>query len=130
MDALEDEITKYQRTDDLQERWRNSRIAKIVTIRVRGENVAPLDVQILLQDRTYLSRVEYTMLEGSYNMTGGQFLGKQMTPWMDLYGETPGPGWQEIKDLPEERPKVGLFFYRSGDARKMLGDFARISFPT
>lgn len=129
IDALEDEVTKYQQTDDLGERWRNSRTGKIITIAVRGHS-APLDVHILLEDRAYVSRIEYTMLEGSYNVTGGQFVGKQMTPWMDLHGETPGPGWEQIAELPEDRPKVGLFCYRSGDARRMLDDFGHQSFPS
>jgi len=57
---------------------------------------APLQVQLDASWRTFRSRREAWLVNGSYCFNNEDFRGSYSTPTVDRLGDHPGPGWEEI----------------------------------
>ena len=60
----------------------------------------PLEVVIGVRWQFWRSRLEANLIDGSYNVTNGEFIGALRGPAIDLRGASPGPGWESISELP------------------------------
>ena len=115
--------------DEPKERWERSRLGSSFFANINPEGMPPLEIELNMIDRAYQARIEYTMLNGSYNMTAGAFLGSQATPLVDMESTHPGPGWVEVTDLPEIMPNTLLAMYMQADPKEHLLRFGKSPFP-
>ncbi len=67
--------------------------------------------------KVYSGNIEAYLLEGSYNVTTGEFIGKQIGPVIDTWSAHPGPGWTEIKKRPVSKPPMRSGIFKMVDAR-------------
>ena len=118
----------HQRTNAA-ERWKLAREGSVCNATVSLPNKPPLNVELFVTDRKYQAKVEYTRLDGSYNMTAGSYLGSETTPIVDTQSTHPGPGWDEIAEIPESQPKPSLAMFMQGDSRNWLVKFGETEFP-
>lgn len=120
----------HQQNKDPAERWRLMREPSVCIAHVEVSGKAPLDVVFVVSDRKYRAKVEYTMLDGSYNITAGSYLGSEASPWIDTQSAHPGPGWDEIAEIPAIQPKPSVATFMLCDSRKYLLLFGGTDFPS
>jgi hypothetical protein len=121
-------LDAYQVGSDPKKRWKNACFGQSISIETQGKNGVRLVIKMEIRDQAFQAKVEYTMLDGSYNLTSGRFLGSEITPSVDLRGEHPGPGWSELQSIPESLPKKILASFAGIDGRIVLTDFAKQGF--
>lgn len=129
LSALAQRFDAFQKCTDPKARWGLSRDGQSTTFNVRPAGRPPLDVELQAKDRSYQAKVEYTMLNGSYNMTAGHFAGSEATPWMDTKSTHPGPGWSELLSLPQAMPEKRIAMYMQVDALAAFTEFGETPFP-
>jgi len=129
LDLLANEFDKFQYCKDVKERWRMAREGYAGVVYMRERGLVPLDITIRCIDRAFQAKIEYTMLEGSYNVTKGKFLGSQATPFIDTQSSNPGPGWSELEEIPANIPDKVIVMFFQGDSVKWLQEFGKTAFP-
>jgi hypothetical protein len=67
----------------------------------------PVKLRLTLGWKFYEGDVEATLVDGTYCLTNGEFIGTQKTPAIDMQGPTPGPAWK-LLDAQPEFPEAGL----------------------
>lgn len=65
-------------------------------------SVSPLSLTVIGDWRFFESRVEAHLLNGSYSLTTGKFVGQQHGPSVDLWSSNPGDGWTELPSRPND----------------------------
>ncbi len=128
-DLLVNELDMFQYCRDVKERWRMAREGHVGLVNIREKGLAPLDIIIRCIDRAFQAKIEYTMLKGSYNITDGNFVGSQATPYIDTQGDEPGPGWSELEEIPESMPDKVIVMFFQVDSIKWLQEFGKTAFP-
>jgi Restriction endonuclease len=76
----------------------------------------PVKLRLTLGWKFYEGNVKATLLDGTYCLTNGEFIGSQKAPIIDMYGPTPGPAWKLLESQPEF-PKAGLIAVLSAPIR-------------
>jgi hypothetical protein len=120
----------YQKESDIKKRWELARKGQVVIARVHEKDKPPLVVELHLIYRAFQAKLEYTMLDGSYNITAGHFLGSEATPTIDTQSAHPGPGWDELAQIPEAMPTRLLAMYTQVDPLTELRRIGETAFPT
>ncbi|OYP35053.1 hypothetical protein CGZ80_13700 [Rhodopirellula sp. MGV] len=112
-EILADILDQYQGCKNLNERWGQARIGRGFTIDLAKCLNTRNRLGIVISDRVRRARVEYTLLNGSYNFTSKLFMGSQATPWIDTQSIDPGPGWEDVRELPEQipQPMIACFMH-------------------
>ena len=84
------------------------------------DRVPPLHLSLEGKWRLYRSKLEASLLQGTYSFTENRFVGTSFTPWIDMKGEEPGPGWEVLNpETPEiQRGLVVVTLY--ADIRRTL----------
>lgn len=111
-------------------RWNRARAGSHVVISTTEKGEPPLEVSLRVADRKYRSKLEFTLISGSYNLTAGAFLGSQSTPWVDTQSADPGPGWEEVEDVPVSQPKPSVVMFMKANSSESLSSFGDTPFPT
>ena len=96
-----------------------------ITVELAASSKEPPSLMITLEGkwRVYKARLEGHLLNGTYSFTEDRFSGSQISPWVDLRGEEPGPLWELVPEPPAEIPPgVGILFRHGGDLRQSLID--------
>ena len=119
----------FQAETDNKKRWNLARNGQKVLAHVREEGKPPLDVELHITCPAFQAKLEYTTLDGSYNITAGHFLGSVATPMMDMQSAHPGPGWIELAEVPDEMPARLLAIYAHVDPLAALNRYAEKAFP-
>lgn len=129
-DAFADAIESHQTPlDNPDERWKRAKFGSSFVMQLTPADMPPIDVELTVVDRVYKAKIEFTMLNGSYNLTSNAFLGSQTIPWVDTENEHPGPGWEEIADIPNEMPNPLLAIFMRANPKEQLLRFAELTFP-
>jgi hypothetical protein len=76
----------------------------------------PVKLRLTLGWKFYEGDVKATLLDGTYYLTNGEFIGSQKMPIIDMHGPTPGPAWKLLARQPEF-PKAGMLAILSGPIR-------------
>ena len=118
-----------QNETDNKKRWDFARNEQKVVAHVREIGKPPLDVELHITYRAFQAKLEYTMLDGSYNIMAGHFLGSEVTPMMDMQSAHPGPGWNELAGIPDKMPARLLATYAHVDPLTALNRYAERAFP-
>lgn len=121
-------LDTYQDGSDPKKRWKNAYMGQSISVETQDKRGVRLELKIEVQDQAFQAKIEYTMLDGSYNLTSGRFLGSETTPSLDLHGEHPGPGWIEIQNIPEAIPKMVIASFAGIDSRVLLTEFEKQRF--
>ncbi len=130
IDALTEAFNKHQSSDgNAAARWQRAREGSSISVPASNKGMPTLHVRLDVKDRAFRAKVEYNLLEGSYNVTSGAFKGSQATPWIDTQNAHPGPGWDEVDDIPEQIPKPCIAMFMQADARAQLEAFGMTHFP-
>ena len=92
-----------------------------IEISVFGDKASPLIIKLSGIWRVYRAKVEGHLLNGTYIFDEDKFVGSQSTPSIDMRGPEPGPGWEQVKDYPEQlMPDVGIVILKGGNARELI----------
>jgi hypothetical protein len=84
-------------------------------------DIAPLRISLDGKWKVYRAKLEAHLLDGTYSFTENMFAGSQTSPWIDMQGPEPGPGWELITDPPTRvRPGVGMLMLKGGNLKKGL----------
>ncbi len=67
----------------------------------------PIKIRLTLDWTLYEADVETTLLNGTYCLTNGQFIGEQKTPIIDMQSPHPGPAWTRLDHQPPF-PEAGV----------------------
>ena len=76
-------------------------------------NTSLVKLRLTLGWKFYEGDVEATLLNGTYCLTNGEFIGTQASPAIDMHGPTPGPAWKVLNSQPPF-PEAGLIAILSG----------------
>lgn len=95
----------------------------IVDVELKHPNAAvnPLKVRLGGRWRTWVAKAEAHLLNGTYSLTDGQFVGTQTGPVVDTWGIHPGPDWTECEP-PIQSPANTCHFFIRGKTRETLVD--------
>lgn len=93
------------------ERWHRAASGKIISINVSTATEPPAIIEISMKDQVYLSKIDYSLVNGSYNITANSFFGSKSTPFISIYDHHPGEGWTEIDTIPLEIPPATLTLF-------------------
>lgn len=104
-------LTKEQEEGALAN-WELARQGYVVAVSVEGDGGSEIEVALHCRYRIFRARLEFTLLNGSYNLTNESFVGGQYSPSIDTMSSDPGPGWEQIEELPATMPQ-GTAFMRA-----------------
>lgn len=129
--ALTESIDKLQiESGELERCWNHARTGTIIQVQAARSGMPPLIIEMHIRNRAYRAKAELFMLDGSYNLTAGRFLGSVATPSIDTQSAHPGDDWDEVDHLPAERPKKIIAIFMEADWRGLLLRFGEASFPS
>jgi len=81
----------------------------------------PLRISLEGMWRIFRLKLEANLLNGTYSFTESQFVGSQMTPWLDLQGPDPGPHWELQPGPPDPpEPNIGVVILSGGNVKEMI----------
>jgi hypothetical protein len=126
---LADEHDYFQRFVNLKDSWKKAREGRVGRITVERSGFKPVDLSIRSFYRIYRAKVDYMMLNGSYNFSHGEFQGAQICPPIDSQSAHPGPGWELIQTIPERVPPKCIMSFASGDSMTHLQDYGEQPLP-
>ncbi len=122
-------LDEFQNENHTKKRWDLARNGQKVIAHVHEEGKPPLDVELHVTCPAFQAKLGHTMLDGSYNITAGHFLGSAATPMMDMQSAHPGLGWNELTGIPDEMPACLLAIYAQVDPLAALNRYAEKPFP-
>jgi hypothetical protein len=120
LDLLAREFEVFQHCKDPVTRWAMTRNGHKFVVQICGSKATPVEVIFECRYQGFQARLEYTMVNGSYNLTQGMFLGSESTPWISMCSPDPGPGWRQIDTLPEVLPSRAVAIYAQSDSLSHL----------
>lgn len=131
MQHLVEAINAYQFQDDSQgERWRRAIYGSRIEIEGFNEGLPKLTIKLEIADQVFRAKTEWYLLNGSYSVTDKSFRGSQATPSLDMNGIHPGPGWEEVAEIPDQMPKPCIAMFMQMDARARLVEYGETAFPS
>jgi hypothetical protein len=95
--------TQFQKMVSLKDSWRKAREGEAYHAEVT-DGGPPLFVGLRMNYKVYRAKSEYTLLDGSYNCTAGDFQGSQKSPVIDMHNFSPDPSWELVLELPAGLP--------------------------
>lgn len=119
-EMLATQLDHFQSAKTPLERWQLAKHGYTGVCNIGGVGLPPLQISFRFTWRAFQARIEYTNLNGSYNITSGLFQGSQSTPPVDMQCANPGPGWVELSEIPEAMPNPRMAIYTTGDSRQAL----------
>lgn len=119
----------FNETSDHQAKWQHARNGFRAMVQVRNSGTAPIDVTLHVRYTAYQAKIEYTLLNGSYNVSSKAFKGSETSPWIDLKSIHPGPGWAVIQSLPDEIPRPLIAAFANADPAQHLREFGEDELP-
>jgi hypothetical protein len=119
LDDLAYKYTQFQKMVNLKDSWRKAREGANYLVEVT-DGRPPLFVGLRLNYNVYRAKSEYTLLDGSYNCTAGDFQGSQKSPFIDMHNFSPDPCWERLAELPAELPVNYTVIIAGGDSMKQL----------
>lgn len=117
---LVDKLKQYTSSNDQSSKWEYASSGWEGVVHFREEKFEPLDIHIHIKYRKYIAKIEYTQVSGSYNITSNKFLGSQATPAVDTWSVHPGPGWEEVNEIPAQKPKSLTMMFFDFDAEEAI----------
>lgn len=82
----------------------------------------PLWLQIVGRWKFFRAITEAHIVNGSYEVTGGDFKGSFTTPWIDRFDPNLGPGWEVLPEPPVIAGDYAILVLRIADIRPQLID--------
>ncbi|MDD4880605.1 MAG: hypothetical protein PHX10_03430 [Gallionellaceae bacterium] len=127
LDELAKSYDLIQNEQDPAALWGHMRSGFSVMVSVRNPGAAPLEIHLEARFTAYRAKLEFMLLNGSYNVTSGSFMGSESTPWLKIRDVDPGPGWEEVANLPEHEPPQTLIIYGMANIRQALIDYGELA---
>lgn len=124
LDLFSRAFDAYQDKTDSSSRWSRAATGSNVIAYIELPGKPQLEIELQIRDRKYQAKVQYTMLNGSYNITENNFIGNQAMPVIDTQGVHPGPGWEEVETIPPEQLDPSIAVYMWCDGREWLSGLA------
>lgn len=109
--------------------WQLAKNGLALRSRICSETLPAADVYFEMRFRAYRARLEYTLIKGSYNVTSGSFVGSQSAPWIKASGSSPGEGWEEVEEIPDEQPVPLLAMFHTYRLQDLLEECSEDSIP-
>ena len=129
IDLLAKEFDNFQHCNKLEAQWEMAKKGYKSVVSINVNSAVPLEVGIECRYKPYQAKIEYTMIEGSYNVTASKFLGSEASPWIDMHNTHPGPGWNEIEKIPDTIPSRVIASYVKSNSLSELRHVGEIPLP-
>lgn len=127
--ALGRNFQAMEGSGDTGQRWQRARNGTAVQVIAQKPGAPSLTIKLHVIYRAFQAKVEYTLVNGSYNITSNHFKGSEATPWIDMTSVEPGPGWTLLDSLPVNVPFPLLAMWANADPREIFNTHRNRPFP-
>ncbi|MCC7336833.1 MAG: hypothetical protein IT422_17210 [Pirellulaceae bacterium] len=125
-DIVIEQLDQFQTTDERDCLWEEARSGSGFALDISSCVNMPNAINVVMSYRARRARGEFSLISGSYNFTSELFVGEQCSPWLDTHSADPGPGWEEVTDLPLQMPVPLVAFYMGASSISAIAEYGNM----